>query len=579
LNTTASQQLIRQLLEQEDDAIRHAALNVVSLYRDAEAGPQVVELLSHDAAAVRRAAAEALGRIGDASAVPRLLAASAHADDRSLQHSITYALIELNEPAATRAGLASREPRTVGAALVALDQMPNGTIEPGQVIPLLSSSNPELRQTARWLVTQHTDWGGELVEWFRSQLKITSDRDRSKASDAADSDVLESMLVGFAGHSAIQELLGDVVRQPASSNAARTMALRVMAAAKLSQSPDRWRDALSTVIAGGDAELVSLAVAATRALPATTTQDALHQALLTVASTPQNPPDLRVAALAVSTAAMPQLSEPQFELLVQSLSPDNPVVLRSAAADAISHARLSAAQLEQLCSAIKLAGPLELSRLLPPFAKATDERSGRQLLASLAKASALSSLRFDLLRETLANNSPDVQREIDKLESIINIDAGAQRKRIEELLPHMASGDIRRGHAVYYSAKASCSACHVLGHAGGKSGPELTRIGESRTERDLLESILFPSLSFVRSYEPVLIITVDGRAINGTIRDETADEFILTTGPDQEVRLRRDEVDELQPSTVSVMPIGLDKQLTTQEIADLVAFLKNAKGN
>jgi putative heme-binding domain-containing protein len=320
-------------------------------------------------------------------------------------------------------------------------------------------------------------------------------------------------------------------------------------------------------------------VAATRALPETTTHDALHQALLTVASMPQNPPDLRVAALAVSTSAMPQLSELQFELLVQSLSPDNPVVLRSAAADAISHARLSSAQLEKLCTSIELAGPLELSRLMPPFAKATDERSGRKLLASLAKASALSSLRFDLLRETLANHSPDVQREIDKLESIINIDAGAQRKRIEELLPHMASGDIRRGHAVYYSAKASCSACHVLGHAGGKSGPELTRIGESRTERDLLESILFPSLSFVRSYEPVLIITVDGRAINGTIRDETADEFILTTGPDQEVRLRRDEVDELQPSTVSVMPIGLDKLLTAQEIADLVAFLKNAKGN
>ena len=144
----------------------------------------------------------------------------------------------------------------------------------------------------------------------------------------------------------------------------------------------------------------------------------------------------------------------------------------------------------------------------------------------------------------------------------------------------MAGGDIRRGHAVYYSAKASCSACHRLGHAGGTSGPELTQIGETlRTERDLLESILFPSLSFVRSYEPVLLVTVDGRAINGTIRDETALEFVLTTGPDQEVRLRRDEVEELQPSTVSVMPIGLDKQLTTQEIADLVAFLKNAKGN
>jgi putative heme-binding domain-containing protein len=459
---------------------------------------------------------------------------------------------------------------------MALDQMPDGTIEPAQVIPLLSSSNAELRQTARWLVTQHTDWGGELADWFRGELSRIVAGGQPLASKATDREVLESMLVSFAGHSAIQDLLADVVRQPASSDAARTTALRVMAAAKLSQSPPGWREALAAVMAGNDPELISYAVAAARSLPAMTSVDALHHALVEVADSPQQPRELRVAALAVVTAALPQLADVQFALLLDALSRDNSVVVRSAAADAVSQARLSAGQLEQLCSAIELAGPLELSRLLPPF-KSTDERIGRKLLAALAKASALSSLRFDLLREALANHSPDVQQEIDKLESMVNIDAGAQRKRIEELLPHMASGDIRRGHAVYYSAKASCSACHVLGHAGGKSGPELTRIGETRTERDLLESILFPSLSFVRSYEPVLIITVDGRAINGTIRDETAEEFILTTGPDQEVRLRRDEVEELQPSTVSVMPTGLDQQLTTQEIADLVAFLKNAK--
>ena len=388
------------------------------------------------------------------------------------------------------------------------------------------------------------------------------------------------MLVSFTGNSAIQELLADVVRQPESSHAARVMALCAMAAAKLSQPPREWREALSSAIKHRGPEILPLAVSAARALPpAMLRQMRCIKRSVNVAEAPQHPQDLRVAAMAVVTNAISDLSEPQFALLLEALSRDNPVALRSAAADAVSHARLSAVQLEQLCEAIVSAGPLELSRLLPPFAKSTDERLGRKLLESLTKASALSSLRVDLVRETLAGYDPSLQRDIDKLESAVNIDASAQRKRIEELLPHMAGGDIRRGHAVYYSAKASCSACHRLGHAGGTSGPELTQIGETRTERDLLESILFPSLSFVRSYEPVLLITVDGRAINGTIRDETTQEFVLTTGPDQEVRLRRDEVDELQPSTVSVMPIGLDKQLTTQEIADLVAFLKNAKGN
>ncbi len=338
---------------------------------------------------------------------------------------MTYALIELNEAEATRAGLVSREPKTVGAALVALDQMPSGAIEPKQVVPLLSSSNDELRQTARWLVTQHTEWGSDLAAWFRGQLATIGVANQSPASHATDSEVLESMLVSFAGNSAIQELLADVVRQPESSNAARMMALCAMAAAKLSQPPRQWREALSVVISDEGAELVPLTVNAARALPAMTTADTLHQALVTVADAPQHPQELRVSALAVVTGAISELSGPQFDLLLESLARDNSVAMRSASADAISQARLSDVQLEKLCKAIELAGPLELSRLLPPFAKSTDERLGRKLLASLTKASALSSLRVDLVRETLAGYDPDLQRDIDKLESAVNIDAGA----------------------------------------------------------------------------------------------------------------------------------------------------------
>src|SRR5262249_3667669 len=107
-------------------------------------------------------------------------------------------------------------------------------------------------------------------------------------------------------------------------------------------------------------------------------------------------------------------------------------------------------------------------------------------------------------------------------------------------------------------------------------GPELTHVGKTRTERDILESLLFPSLSFVRSYEPVLITTQDGKVINGVIKDETAKEYVVATGPDQLTRIAHEDVDQIQPSTVSIMPAGLDKQLTTQEVADLVAFLKNS---
>jgi putative heme-binding domain-containing protein len=65
--------------------------------------------------------------------------------------------------------------------------------------------------------------------------------------------------------------------------------------------------------------------------------------------------------------------------------------------------------------------------------------------------------------------------------------------------------------------------------------------------------------------------------INGTIRDETERAVLLATGPNQEVRLAREEIDEMEPGSVSVMPSGLDGQLTVEELADLVAFLKQAK--
>lgn len=65
--------------------------------------------------------------------------------------------------------------------------------------------------------------------------------------------------------------------------------------------------------------------------------------------------------------------------------------------------------------------------------------------------------------------------------------------------------------------------------------PDLTRIGGTRTERDLLESIVFPSLSFVRSYEPVTIVTTEGKVHNGLVRLETTDEITLATGPKEEV--------------------------------------------
>ena len=141
----------------------------------------------------------------------------------------------------------------------------------------------------------------------------------------------------------------------------------------------------------------------------------------------------------------------------------------------------------------------------------------------------------------------------------------------------MPAGDIRRGQAVFNNQKHSCIVCHTIGYVGGKFGPDLTRIGGIRSERDLLESILFPSASFVRSYEPLNVTTKDGRQFNGIIKKDSPDEMILILAADKEQRISREDIDEVRPGKVSIMPAGLDKQLTVQELADLVAFLRGCK--
>ena len=79
-----------------------------------------------------------------------------------LEHSLIFALIEIADREATAQGLRSENPHTRRAALIALDQMREGHLPPGEVTPLLVSSNPVLKETANWIVEVGTTIGVAL---------------------------------------------------------------------------------------------------------------------------------------------------------------------------------------------------------------------------------------------------------------------------------------------------------------------------------------------------------------------------------------------------------------------------------
>ncbi|HXJ61741.1 MAG TPA: PVC-type heme-binding CxxCH protein [Verrucomicrobiae bacterium] len=563
----------RVALTDSDLTVRQAALHAVAAWRDAQALPKLESLLRDPIPATRRVTAEALGRLGAGAspAVPGLLAAAgAVHSDRFLEHSLIYALIEIGDAKATRAGLSSHQVGTQRAALIALDQMDGGGLKPEEVTPLLTSSDPVLRQTAWWLAGRRGEWGDVLADFFRVRLTGSN----APAGDQAE---LARQLAQLSRSAPIQKLLSDTLRSQHVSTPARLTALRAMAQAGLKETPEDWFQELIVVLESRPTALLGPAVSTARALTLPKGgHTALAAALEKVGRDAAVAPETRLEALAALPGGLGSVDGELFTFLRAHLEPTEPVNARGAAATVLSRARLQADQLLNLADSLKTLGPLEVPRLLAAFEKPGDEALGLRVVSAL-KDSKRAGLRADMVQPLLTNYPARVQQEGESLLALLNVDTAAQTARLEKLLSDCHGGDVRRGQAIFNSAKAACAACHAIGYLGGRVGPDLTSIGQVRSERDLLESIVFPSASFVRSYEPVLVSTKDGEEYSGVVRKDAADELVLATGPETEVRITRSDIAEVRPGQVSVMPQGLDEQLSRQELADLLAFLKNTK--
>jgi putative heme-binding domain-containing protein len=555
--------------------------------------PRLIELLKSVSLQNQRIAAEALGRIGDKSAVAPLLEAAgklspplgysslphgyrvlttvARPEARILEHSLIYALIEIGDPAATRLGLASENAAIRHAALIALDQMPGGGSDPKAVFALLASPDPWLKQAAAWIIGRHPDWGDALADLLRARMSTAGDSESRWAE-------IEPYLAQFSGSAAVQTLLAKTLADPRAPRVAQIAVLKAMRGAHPKWLPTAWSDALLGVLKRKDLSLAGDVVSVFRAIPAGKDRSAaIRRALIDLAGAANLPSDVRIEALAAVPDGLPQVDSQTFAFLRAHLDTVLPVPTRAAAASVLSTARLSSSQLDELTASLKSAGPLEIDRLLSAYENCADETIGLKLIAALKVSPTLSALRVDAVQRRIKKQPASVQTKAEELYRLINIDIAKQRQQVADLLPLVRHGDVRRGQQVFAQAKVACVSCHQFGYKGGHIGPDLTNIGKIRAERDLLEAILFPSASFVRSFEPIQIVTKGGKAYNGLVKKDAADEVVLVTSATETVRVPRDQIEEMRPGTVSVMPAGLDKQLTPQDLADLVAFLSHAK--
>lgn len=131
--------------------------------------------------------------------------------------------------------------------------------------------------------------------------------------------------------------------------------------------------------------------------------------------------------------------------------------------------------------------------------------------------------------------------------------------------------DPQRGRLIF---EKNCAVCHKIGTVGVDVAPD---ISDSRTKtRDfLLTNILDPNRAIDNNYFSYSVIDTAGRVHTGIMSSETSTSITLRQPEGKTITLSRDEIEELKNNGVSLMPVGLEKTINPQQMADVISFIKN----
>ncbi|MPY88796.1 MAG: c-type cytochrome [Luteitalea sp.] len=568
IETKGARQAIRSALDNPDAGVRQAACRSIFTTRDKESAMRLDALLQDEAPQVRREAAAALGRLKEGRAVERLLQALANTgEDPMLQHALTHALIEIDQPQTTAVGLASSNPKVKRGVLMALSAMESGQLKAQQVLPLLESDASELRRAALMVIQERDEWKDAVAALLDQWLG-------GAALPPTRADVARELLVHFGTEPAVQRLMGRVLRRSDLSGDERQLVLQSAARTPGVTMHASWIQPVKELLVSDDSEA---SIAASRLIRASQARG-FDSELARIGSDPNRDPLVRVTALEAVSGHEGPIAESAFELLAQLFGSSDTVALRVQSAQMLADSRLSPQQVSQLGPLVAEAGPMELRALAPAFGKTKDAAAGTALIEALSHSPGLFGLTPWEIRRYFGEYPEPVVTQAEALVAKLVQRERDKESRLSELQTAVQGGDSERGRQAFQSGKGSCVACHRIGELGGDVGPDLSTIGRSRSARELLDAIVYPTESgFARGYEAYSISTRDGQSYVGTVPRETPDSIYVTqvTGPP--LAVPRDQIQKMEPSPSSLMPPGLDRLLSPQELGDLVAYLHSLR--
>lgn len=143
---------------------------------------------------------------------------------------------------------------------------------------------------------------------------------------------------------------------------------------------------------------------------------------------------------------------------------------------------------------------------------------------------------------------------------------------MNELLAMKGNAD--NGQLVF---KNNCAVCHQVGDMGMDFGPKLTEIGSKLSREAQFISIIHPDAGISFGYEGYMIQMKDGSTLGGIIASQTETDIDLKMPGGNSMAIKTNDISTMQQMENSMMPAGLERAMSTQELVDLVEYLMSLK--
>jgi putative heme-binding domain-containing protein len=195
------------------------------------------------------------------------------------------------------------------------------------------------------------------------------------------------------------------------------------------------------------------------------------------------------------------------------------------------------------------------------------------LLAAIAdKAISKDMLNLNQLRRMASFDDPQVKEQFTAIYGALREGRDPDRELLVRKMKNFLEavpGDPHKGAVAF---KKVCAQCHKLYGEGAEVGPDITLNGRNNWDQ-LVSNVFDPSLVIGAGYQARQLLTADGRVLTGLPVEESEQRVVLKVQGGKIETIARDDIDEYKVSEVSLMPEELEKQLTKQEIADLMSYL------